>query len=100
MSIDTSLASPTSPASAPSLFDPLQVVFDAERATRNAAIRRELDAQPAKARTVADIEEDVRRYTEQQKAPAVIHCLPWLFAVQAKLAASETELAAVTGDAR
>lgn len=90
----TTVAQPPT-VSAPSLFDPLQVVFDAERATRNAAIRRELDAQPAKARTVADIKDDIRRYTAQQTVQAVIHCLPWLLAVQAKLAAAQAELAAM-----
>lgn len=98
MSIDTSHVRPTStpsPDSTPSAWDAMQVVLDAERATRIAAVRREFYAQPAKARTVADIENDIRRYTQQEKAPAVIHCLPWLYDVQAKLAAAQTELAAL-----
>lgn len=104
MSVDTSHASPTSPprdASTPSAWDALQVVLDAERATRVAATRREFYADPTKARTRADIEDDIRRYTRQLQSTPVIRNLRWWGDVTEKLAAAEAELANHTaGSAR
>lgn len=103
MSVDTSHASPTSPpsdASTPSAWDALQVVLDAERATRVAATRREFYAEPAKPRTVADIEDDIRRYTEQLQSAPVIRNLRWWADVTEKLAAAEAELEALAGGAK
>jgi hypothetical protein len=98
-----SLAGPTSPGSSagsiPTIWDPMQVVLDAERATRVAAVRRDFEAEPVKERTVADIEDDIRRYTDQLQSKPVIGNLRWFSDVTAKLTAAQTELAAIQNGA-
>lgn len=104
MSVDTSHARPTStpsPDSTMSAWDAMQVVLDAERATRVAATRREFYAEPAKARTVADVEDDIRRYTKQLQSTPVVRNLRWWSDVTEKLAAAQAELTNLTaGGAR
>lgn len=97
MSIDTSHARPTSPGSTLSPWQALLPALAAERATRAAVAaeqaRADIAEHAARSRTVADVEDDIRRYKLQLKAPAVIHCLPVLVNVQAKLDAAQAELA-------
>lgn len=100
MSIDVSLASPTSPPSDEgtlSAWDALQPALAAERATRAAAAaaqaHRDIAEHAAKPRTVADVEADIRRYNGQLKAEPVLRNLRWYFDVTAKRDAAETELA-------
>jgi hypothetical protein len=93
---DTSFASPTSTvsvASIPSAWATLRLHLDAERATKAAAIRREIEAQPATVRTAADAQRDIKRYRAQLKVPAVLASKHWTEDVLAKLDAAKAELA-------
>lgn len=89
MSVDTSHVRPTSTLS------PWQrVLFQqiADREIRNAALRAELASEPIRERTAADAFNDLQRYTQMLKIPAVAVSLPWKRDVERKQSQARAEL--------
>lgn len=106
---DTSLADPISPLSVDSTVSAMGAweafrrangpVWAAERATRCAAIRNELDQQIVRPRTAADALADIKRYSAMLTVPAVLASKGWTEDVTAKLIAAKAELQAARAKA-
>lgn len=99
MSVDTSHVRPTStdsPLNDVGVWEAFRransPVWAAERATRCAAIRNELDEQIVRPRTAEDALADVKRFKAMLSVPAVIASGPWTQDVERKLAGARAEL--------
>lgn len=104
--LDTSLADPTSPASpdnTPSAWTAFRrandPVWAAERATRCAAIRDELDEQIVRPRTTAELRADIERFNEWLVVTPVQAGTDFANWVRARKAKAVTELANLTSKA-
>lgn len=89
MSVDTQHMRP---ASTVSLWATFRLHLDAERATKSAAERRALDAQPTPERTAADALKDVQRYQAWLTVPAVVAGGSLKADIETKLAVAKAEL--------
>jgi hypothetical protein len=96
VSVDTSLASPTSTArSWKQLKAQLLNQMHAGREIEADTIRAEIASQSAKPRTAADALADVNRYKAMLSVPAVLASKWWTEDVTSKLIAATTELKAL-----